>query len=283
MGRNLNEHRMELVGGLVLLLISLILPYVGVPRGIAWFVAITSVLLALSVAAIKVHITTVVFRQHESYGKLAELSGMFSELDGRQLDAANKELERAVASVRNIERGIISLDTPRYFDMIIERMRSIRPRSVVYAVNCIDLLRWRDDPQEALYLQENKKAAERAVRIHRIFILDKALFSKTDHDEMLAIIKEQLKSENIEVSVAWRELLSGQSNRIRDWVLFTSQPRELYVDYPDPVDTTRVAFAELVIDGEAMARALDDFRILKEYAISEEELLKELRARNRAS
>ena len=37
---DLNEHKIELIGGIMLVLVSALLPYIGVSGDIAWFVAI---------------------------------------------------------------------------------------------------------------------------------------------------------------------------------------------------------------------------------------------------
>lgn len=273
------EHLFELIGCSFLLLISAIMPRFGVPSDIAWISGVTSILISLAVAAIKVHITNVVFRQHETYGKAVKLNGLFLDLSGRKLTAAKEEYDKALGNVQKIRKGIITIGTPNYFHEIIEKMKSTPPQYVVHAVNCIDLHRWKEDPQQRLYLKQNILAAQRGVHINRAFIIEKAQFSVEEFD----IIDKQMNTENIDVSPVWRDSLHGRQDRLKDWVHFGNSPNDLYVDYPDMNDITRVAYAELILDEAVVANTLENFSILEEYRVSREDLREELKKQGKLS
>jgi len=156
--RKSQEHKTEILGGIALLFISAILPYLGISKDVAWFAGIMSVLLALTVAVIKDHLSTIVERLTDHrisiHAKLSRTATLLSELDGLAHQFGVALLDKAIRELEQIQTGTIPLDPSNYFHQLVGSMVDAPTGSVVLAVNCIDELRWTEDPREKKYLAE---------------------------------------------------------------------------------------------------------------------------------
>lgn len=274
------EHRIEIVGGIILLLISILLPLLGISKDVAWFVGITSILLAITIAILKEHLAAVIHKiiEGEHTNTFAsQITAIMSELNGEQFSHGQQILKNTLDEINKIKQGEIPLGIPSYFHHIITLMREAPENSNIYAVNCIDVLRWHNDPREVKYLKENMRAAERGVKINRAFIIDrKSLFQERSGPKRFSIIKDQINIKNIDVSIVWRDSLVEQGHRIQDWVLFTRPSKKLFIDYPDVADKTRVESAIMVLSEKEIERFLEDFHYIAECAVSNDKFLTEL-------
>jgi hypothetical protein len=273
----IHHHKIEIAGGVILLLLSALLPQIGVSTDVAWLAGIMSVLLSLAVAVIKDHFSSlareITSQTNEGPGKAAEIARILSELDGIKFQFATSIVDDALRKTRLIQHGEIPLDTATYFHQIIECMNASPRHAEVLAVNCIDELRWNNDPREVTYLAANHAARERGVNIHRLFVLNRELITGDNTEQRLEIVTEQVEAENITTTVVWQNDLIDQVDRIKDWVYFAKPTPKLFVDFADPVDKTRVSHARLIVDEEWIRQFHEDFRILRESAISDQEFL----------
>jgi hypothetical protein len=273
-------HRVEIIGSILLLVISAALPFLGISKDVAWFAAIMSVLLGLTVAVIKDYVSETVeslMRERLSIEKrLTKTVGLLSEMDGIPYRHGVATMDRAVRDLERIKNGEIPLSPSEYFQELVACMNNAPDGSIVYAVNCMDELRWIEDPRQMRYFRENLEAASRGARISRIFIIERRQLMDPENSRRLEIVKIQLENENIEASVVWRETLVDENDRIQDWVYFSKPEPKLYIDYPDRVDGTRIAHAVLVVNSEMISRYLDDFEVLMRYRISKEEFFSQI-------
>jgi hypothetical protein len=276
--RKSQEHKTEILGGIILLFISAILPYLGISKDVAWFAGIMSVLLALTVAVIKDHLSTIVegLADHRIslHAKLSRTATLLSGLDGLPHQFGMALLDRAIRELEQIHTGTIPLDPSSYFHQLVGSIVDAPSGSVVLAVNCIDELRWTEDPREKKYLAENLKASARGVRIERLFIVDRRRLNETSGAGRIEVIRAQLENEQIDAHVVWRDTLLDENDLIKDWTLFLQPNRRLYLDFPDRVDGTRVAHATLVVSNDLIEQYINEFKILSTYKISHDEFLR---------
>ena len=273
----ISHHKIEIMAGTILLLISALLPRFGLSNDVAWFAGIQSVLLPLTAAIIKSHFISIVeeLAKHKKDGpdKCNQLAFILSELDGIPYQYASQEVSNTLSKIRSIQDGEIPLNSTTYFHLIIHCMNEAPSGSMIYAVNSIDELRWRNDPREKTYLRANHKARQRGVKINRVFILDKELVCSDSTKERLNIIKEQVEADNIQTYIVWKTDLNGQEHCVEDWVYFEKPNQQLFVDFADPIDTTRVAKALLIIDQDKYQQYIKDFRILCDASITNQEFI----------
>lgn len=276
--RKSQEHRTEILGGIALLFISAILPYLGISKDVAWFAGIMTVLLALTVAVIKDHLSTIVERLADHrislHAKLSHTATLLSGLDGLPHQFGVALLDKAIRELEQIHIGTIPLDPSNYFHHLVDSMVDAPSGSVVLAVNCIDELRWTEDPREKKYLAENLEASTRGVKIQRLFIVDRKRLNETAGAGRIEVIKAQLENEHIDAHVVWRDTLLDENDLIKDWTLFLQPNRRLYLDFPDRIDGTRVAHATLVVSNELIEQYMSEFKVLSTYKISHDEFLR---------
>lgn len=165
----LHDHGPEIIEGLLLVVISAILPFIGVSDDVAWFAGIMSVLLPLSVATTKHYFTTVVhdvMQKHQAReGRAARVGTILEQLDGPQFLHAVKVVDSTLAKLEKIQQGRIHLNAAQYYHEIIRAMNSVPPGRYVHALNIIDELRWKHDPRQIKYLEANLSALSRGVII----------------------------------------------------------------------------------------------------------------------
>lgn len=274
------EHKIEIIGGLCLLLISVLLPKIGISTDVAWFAGITSVLLALTVAVLKEHLSLTIERLVDHRisinAKLSRTATLLSGIDGLAHQFGVSLLDGVIRDLEQIRLGTIPLDRSNYFQQLVNSMSEAPSKSVVLAVNCIDELRWLDDPRQTTYFEENVNASARGVRIQRLFIVDRKRLNDADGAGRIQIIKAQLEHKTIVAHVVWRDTLRFEDDIIKDWTLFSQPNERLYRDFPDRVDGTRVAHATLIVSPELIEKYREDFRALLNYKISPEEFLGEV-------
>lgn len=270
-----DEYKLELVGGVIMLLVTALLPLVKAPTEAIWLLGVMSVVLPLAVGTLRAHIATTLSTLtrdwHDTYGRASRLHGAMSGLSGLRLAHAHIILDRAIKDVEHTQAGRIPLDPATYYSCIIDEMRHAPAGSEVYAVNCLNLLRWTEDPRQRRYDIENRAAADRGVSINRICIVDGSVLKDPLAASARSILREQLAHSGIQLRLVFRHHLMDVSDRVRDWVLFKSPERRVYVDFPDSIDETRVTRAELVVDNMATDRYEEDFRVLSSYALPEEQ------------
>ena len=277
------EHKTEIIGGIVLLLISTLLPYLGVSNDVAWFAGIVSVLLALTVAVLKDHLSLTVERlvDHKLsiHARLSRTATLLSDMNGLPHHYGVALLDKAIRDLEQIRLGTIPLDPSTYFQQLVNSMIEAPSGSVVLAVNCIDELRFNEDPREKRYLEENINASLRGVTIQRLFIVDRRRLNQPEGAKRIEVIKAQLEHENIDAHVVWRDTLADENDCIKDWTLFSEPNRRLYRDFPDRIEGTRVAHANLIVSPELIEQHLQEFRILLTYKIPRDEFLSAIEAR----
>jgi hypothetical protein len=178
------EHKTEIIGGIVLLLISTLLPYLGISKDVAWFAGILSVLLALTVAVLKDHLSLTVERlvDHKLsiHARLSRTATLLSDMDDLPHHYGVALLDKAIRDLEQIRLGTIPLDPSTYFQQLVTSMIEAPSGSVVLAVNCIDELRFNEDPREKKYLEENLHASLRGVTIQRLFIVDRRRLNQSE-------------------------------------------------------------------------------------------------------
>jgi hypothetical protein len=213
-----------------------------------------------------------------------KLLSHISKMEGMPRVIALEILKETCEKLENISKGIIRLDQSTYYADIEECMKTATPGSEVQAINSLDSLRWSKNPRQARYLEANKKAASRGVKIHRIFVLRKSSLNDEGAEKKIENIREQLLQPGIEVDVVWLEQLNG-FGLIEDWVYFSHPEPKLYVDYADQADRTQVVHADLYIVNNDIERKKGGFRKLIAHAIDEKErnsvFLKGLEINNR--
>jgi hypothetical protein len=268
--RKLDNHGPEIIGGILLLAISALLRFIGVSPDVAWFAGIMSVLLPLSVAATKHYFTSVldefVRNRQETEGRAARVGTILGEIDGLQFSSAQKLVDATLIELEKIKRGVIPLDAAQYFHEIMDRMHRAPSGTQVHAVNVIDELRWRLDPREVNFLRANFEALSREVTINRIFVLSRTQFFTGNPQQRIEILKQQAGHEKLKLWIVWKETLVGQEHRCRDWVAFDKPSLVMFTDYADPIDHTRVAHGEMMMNQHDIEPFLSDFSILLEVA-----------------
>lgn len=281
------EHKVEIIGSIILLLVSALLPYVGVSSDVAWLAGIMSVLLGLTVAILKEHLSTtlegLINQQLSVQAKLSKTVSLLSEMNGLPYEFGVQVMDKALHVLEQLRNGEIPLQSSEYFQRIVASMNEAPAGSVVYAVNCIDELRWVEDPREMHYLAENLEAAARGVKITRIFIVDRHRLMEPENSRRVEIIKIQVENENIEAHVVWRDTLVDENDRIKDWVFFSQPQPKLYIDYPDHVDGTRIAHAVLIVNAQIIEKYIEDFHVLMRYKVSKEHFFSHVTKANGAS
>jgi hypothetical protein len=259
------------------------LPYLGISKDVAWFAGILSVLLALTVAVLKDHLSLTVERLVDHrlsiHARLSRTATLLSDMDDLPHHYGVALLDKAIRDLEQIRLGTIPLDPSTYFQQLVTSMIEAPSGSVVLAVNCIDELRFNEDPREKKYLEENLHASSRGVTIQRLFIVDRRRLNQSEGARRIEIIKAQLEHENIDAHVIWRDTLADENDCIKDWTLFSEPNRRLYIDFPDRVEGTRVAHANLIVSSELIEQHLEEFRILLTYKIPRDEFLSAIEVR----
>jgi hypothetical protein len=276
----LHDHGPEIIGGLLLLVISAILPFIGISNDVAWFAGIMSVLLPLSVTSTKHYFTTVVQDVKQKYlateGRAAQVGTILGQLNGPQLEHATKVVDSTIEKLEKIQKGRIQLSVSDYYHEIIEAMKNAPSGTQVHALNIIDELRWKDDPQQRNYLVENLSALRRGVTINRIFIINRKIFFSSDPQNRIEILRDQSAQERLKLWIVWKEALRGHESMLRDCVAFDKPSVVLYTDYPDPIDHTRVSHGEMVVNKIEIDTYLSDFSILCEAAVTVDAFIEEV-------
>jgi hypothetical protein len=278
----LSVYAPELIGSVVCIGLSASLRFVGVSPDVAWFAGIMSVLLPLTVISTKHYFTNVLHdllhQRQERVGRAARIGAILEEVDGLQFLSAQKVVDELLIELEKINKGVISLDTSRYFHEVIDRMNSAPTGAQVYAVNTIDELRWVEDPREVNFLQANLEALGRGVTINRIFVISRTQFFADNPRQRIEILKQQSGHENLRLWIVWKETLIGHELRCRDWVAFDNPSHVLFTDYADPIDHTRVSRGEMILDRTHIATFLSDFSLLRDAATKVERFFQEVEA-----
>jgi hypothetical protein len=265
----------DVIGGLALLLVAALLTRLGVSQDVAWFAGVMGVLLPLTTANIKLHVSRISAELLRSVfdgsGRAASIASKVAHLSGPHAIFAQKVLRQACAQIESIERGVVPLGEAEYFDLIIGEIQKMKCGATVFGVSAFEETRWTNDPREVLYFEENVRAVQRGVCIKRIFIVDRALLER-EGDEMRRMVIKSHADAGIEIKVVMRQSLLGKSELMMDWTVFDGIERRLYADYQDPADPTRVARGELYLDASDHTEFERRFRLLEGHARANAEL-----------
>jgi hypothetical protein len=276
----INDHMPAIIFGLCVITLSVISTKYGVSKGTAWIVAICTTLVSVSVIIIKKHITDVasdlLIKFEERIARYNDLISHVSKLEGIAHEHGKKIVDETISKLKEISDGKIFLDQETYYDHINKCMRETKKDSTVLALNCIDSLRWSKDAHQVRYLNENKKAAERGVKIHRIFLIEKSSLTNKDSEERIKNIEEHLNCTNIVTDIVWTEELTGFKTELEDMVIFNCSEERLYIDYPDISKRTDVSHAYLYLCKKTIGEKVSVFNKLHNYVLSDTELNKVL-------
>lgn len=263
----------EIIGGIAMVVVSLILPSFGVPRTIAWTVGVMSALLALAVTAIKTHFDHVVGQLMEQTRYAGDIARRFdnvlSDTTGIVHVHARDMLLRAFRDLEATHRGEIPLTAGQYLYDRIQAMQKARRNSLVKTMRYIDgsgRERCRIEPK---YHDESKKAMARCVNIQEMLVLEERSLD-SEASRRVAKILQNARERSTEVSIVALTKVPGSTVLIRDRVLFAEQG-QLFIAYPDAADSTRIAVSELVVNTDKITEFEEDFTNRSQYIISPEE------------
>ncbi len=189
-----------------------------------------------------------------------------SSLLTAQADLRSKAAVQTARNLTAISRrwtGSTYLTMQEYFEAITAEMGRAS-LAHVDAVNTIDLRRWYEDVRELGYLATNTAAQERGVAIRRVFIV-----GSQDADEVVLDCDEAQRDAGIvDVRYLRWDSISDLAEQPEDTVRFrTSSDGDdaglLFVGHSDPIDVTRVAFGERLLQGPELRRHGQLFELIR--------------------
>ena len=269
------RHWLELSLAVIGILLTAGSTFFGVPESVAWTVGISTALIAFSVAIVKEHVSAVgddvVTSLTDDLDPSTRISAILASLDGELLTQGRNQLSETISRLEQLEKGIIHLDEPSYFDEAQRCMRAAEKGTEVYAINSIDSLRWSEDPRQRRYWAENQEATKRGALIHRIFVISRHSVINEFDSPRIKNICDQVSHPSLKTSVVWREELE-KFGLIEDWVYFSKPRQRLLIDFVDQADRTRVSHAHLILNSQELERRLHDFERLLNYAAHDDDL-----------
>jgi hypothetical protein len=272
------EFKIEIIIGTFGLLVTILLPKIGLSQDIVCLIGILVVIFPLSMVSLKIFLNKIIKKAirdaSATTGKTYLLAYKISNMSEPKISFARDILNITIEKIDKVEKGIIPLSEADYFDRIIEEAKNLKKNNVVCAVNSFDERRFEHDPRERIYFEENIKAIrERGAIIKRIFIYDDRQISTNEGLEKLKAIKKN-EDNGINIFIVYKSLMLGKNDFLLDWVMFDCTGTRLYVDYQDAVDETRVSHAELRINESDILKFKRTFKILEEHSISRIEINK---------
>lgn len=276
MKKRLNTHWLELLLGIIFLFLALYLNELGLSKEASWIIGVMGALISVSIIILKLYIRKALeeieSKRINGEGQLIDSLSILNDLDESKYRYSNYILGVFHKQIKSIAKGIIDLTPSRYYVEIIDNIKSSKLGDEVYAVNCINEIRWSESARQINYLDENLIAAQRGVKIHRIFIVDKQrLTNSDDYRQRIELIRQQQNTNNIEVSIVWSQELNDDKKRIRDWVLFKNKGESrLYEGRTNNFNGFNVDKAILYLNQEEINRAERDFKVLLKYKIKKE-------------
>lgn len=265
MNKKINEYTLEIAIAFISILVSIILDInKQISPATALVIGMFSILLSISIAIIKEHISKVsnnsLLKLENNISKYISVTQHLSDLDGIAYKHAKSTMDKTISTIKDIKEGKIFLEQEEYYRYLTECMQTVPSGSKVIAINIIDSMRWSKEPTQIKYFDENKKASQRGVKIHRIFIIEeKSLEDKSRVDS----IKQHIEEENIDVDIIFTKNLKGFTRPLEDMVLFNCEEgQRLYIDYSDNINRTNILYANLFICPEQINYSYETYKLL---------------------
>lgn len=271
------DFKVEIILGSIGLLITSMLPKIGISNDVVWLIAVMVVILPIIMSSFKIFLNTALNRAIQEASVGTGLSNLLaykiSTLPESYIIFAREILAETIQKIDQIGLGIIPLRVEDYFYRLIEEARNLQAHDEVIAVNSFDERRFEHDPRENNYFEENIKAVkEREAKINRIFIYDDREINTSTGLEKLRAIKKNEDS-GINVSIVKKSKMINQNDLLFDWVMFNCTKARLYVDYQDIVDETRVCYAEIRLNESDIEKFRNNYKRLLNHSISQNEKL----------
>ena len=269
----IDGHILEIAIAAIVIVLSIVSTAYEVPKNIAWITGFFSFLVTISIIIIKKHVSKVandlLTHFKNDISKYIPITKHLSELDGIALDHAEEYVNDALSRIEEICRGKIYLDQETYYQHLNDCLEQANENSRIIAINCIDTMRWSNDSNQIKYFNKNIEAADRGVKIHRVFLLNRE--DLTNSEKIENIIKHN-NHQNITVDIILAEELSGYHSEIDDIVIFDYPSKRLYIDFPDNSKRTSVSHAHLLLNDDVIDTKIRTYNKLMGYALPKEEL-----------
>lgn len=269
----IDEHILEIAVAVIVIVLSIVSTVYEVPKSIAWITGFFSFLVTVSIIIIKKHVSKVannlLIHFKNDVSKYLSITKHLSELDGIAFDHAEEYVNEALVRVKEIHRGKIYLDQETYYQHLNDCLEQANDNSRIIAINCIDTMRWSNDSNQIKYFNKNMEAADRGVKIHRVFLLNRE--DLINREKIENIIKHNIH-QNITVDIILAEELVGFHSEIDDIVIFDYPNKRLYIDFPDNSKRTSVSHAHLFINDDIINTKINIYNKLMSYALPKEEL-----------
>ena len=274
--QKLKEYTLEILLAFIAIGLSVFLDFKDVSNTTEFIVTAFVVLVSASIAIIKEHISKTsekaILSLRNEISKYIKTTQYLAELDGVAYSHAKNNMDEAMQKIREIKEGKIFLEQETYYEHLNDCMKTISKGSEIIAINSIDSIRWSNDSNQIRYFEENIKAAERGVKIHRIFIISK---ENLKDSERMNNIKLHINQKNIEVDIVVSDELIGFKSELEDIVIFNcSSEKRLYIDYPDNSNRTNILYAYLFLSQREIENRIKVYKKLQNYAIPKSKLNK---------
>ena len=274
--QKLKEYTLEILLAFIAIVLSVFLDFKGVSNTTEFIVTAFVVLVSASIAITKEHISKTsekaILSLRNEISKYIKTTQYLADLDGVAYNHAKNNMDEAIQKIREIKEGKIFLEQETYYEHLNDCMKTISKGSEIIAINSIDSIRWSNDSNQIRYFEENIKAAERGVKIHRIFIISK---ENLKDSERMNNIKLHINQKNIEVDIVVSDELIGFKSELEDIVIFNcSSEKRLYIDYPDNSNRTNILYAYLFLSQREIQNRINVYKKLQNYAIPKNRLNK---------
>ena len=272
--QKLKEYTLEILLAFIAIVLSVFLDFKDVSNTTEFIVTAFVVLVSASIAIIKEHISKTsekaILSLRNEISKYIKTTQYLADLDGVAYSHAKNNMDEAMQKIREIKEGKIFLEQETYYEHLNDCMKTISKGSEIIAINSIDSIRWSNDSNQIRYFEENIKAAERGVKIHRIFIISK---ENLKDSERMNNIKLHINQKNIEVDIVVSDELIGFKSELEDIVIFNcSSEKRLYIDYPDNSNRTNILYAYLFLSQREIENRIKVYKKLQNYAIPKSKL-----------
>ena len=274
--QKLKEYTLEILLAFIAIVLSVFLDFKDVSNTTEFIVTAFVVLVSASIAITKEHISKTsekaILSLRNEISKYIKTTQYLADLDGVAYNHAKNNMDEAIQKIREIKEGKIFLEQETYYEHLNDCMKTISKGSEIIAINSIDSIRWSNDSNQIRYFEENIKAAERGVKIHRIFIISK---ENLKDSERMNNIKLHINQKNIEVDIVVSDELIGFKSELEDIVIFNcSSEKRLYIDYPDNSNRTNILYAYLFLSQREIENRIKVYKKLQNYAIPKSKLNK---------
>lgn len=272
--KKLKDYTLEIVLSLIAIVMNVRLEFAGVTETTEFIVTAFVVLVSASIAIVKEHITKtsekLMLSLKNEISKHIKTTQYLAELDGVAYNHAKNNMDEAIQKIKEIKEGKIFLEQEAYYEHLNDCMKTVDKGSKVIAINSIDSVRWSHDSNQIRYFEENIKAAERGVKIHRIFIISK---ENLKDSQRINNIKLHVNQKNVEVDIVISEELIGFKSELEDIVIFDCpSEKRLYIDYPDNSNRTNILYAYLFLSQREIQNRIDVYKKLQNYAMPKYQL-----------